>query len=145
MAQPGLLQRGLNNLKSTARSARAEGAKGKGGVKEGKLSRLGRSARKSFRAVKRRLGIGFEAIDDYEDDPEEQRHRKRSRALIGDDEPELVTRQAGESRDLNATVAPEYRAQVAAGMIAGNSFTSGSTVIDGGDGGEVGVEGDEGW
>lgn len=106
------------------------------GEGDGAAARLGRSARGGIRRAKsglKNLGIslGFAPVDAYEEDVEDQRRRKRARAILGDDGPSVFLGQdASQARDLRATVAPEFRAQVAAGLAAANTLTTGSTLVN---------------
>lgn len=129
-ASPGLLQRSLQNLGSQIRGLRT-GEGETGGAK------LGRSARKGLKKAKEGLGslgiaLGFtEGVDGYEEESDEQRSRKRrQRALLGEEEMLFVPRDGTQGRDLQSTVAPEFRAQVSAGLASANSMTSGSTMAD---------------
>ena len=129
MAEPNLVQRGLQSL--------SDGFKGlRTGEGQGQAARLGKSVRRgaakaktSFQRLTTLLGLTVGA-DAFDDDLHEQRRRKRAQELIGNEEPLFVARQPNETRDLNSTVAPEYRGQVAAGLAAANSHTLGSTLAD---------------
>jgi|GEM_PF-1106030 len=133
--QPGLLQRGLNNLRNNART-RESGTERADGKSEGKgAGKLGKAGKKSLSKAKGglknlRAHLGFSGVDAYEDDYEEQRRRKRVRQLINPDEEEVVfTPRSGENQNIQETIAPEFRGQMAAGLAAGNSLTSGSTIV----------------
>lgn len=129
MAEPNLVQRGLQSLSDGFKAVRTG---------EGKTpaARLGKSVRRgaakaktSFSRLTTLLGLTV-GVDAFDDDLDDQRRRKRAQELIGNEEPLFVARQPNETRDLNATVAPEYRGQVAAGLAAANSHTMGSTLAD---------------
>lgn len=128
MASPNLVERSLRSLGETVTALRT-------GEGEGSAARLGRSARKGIRRAKAGLknlqvALGFSSLDTYEDDPDEQQRRRRARALIGDDLSAVCVQQdQAKGRNLNATVAPEFRAQVAAGFAAANTYTTGSTTV----------------
>ncbi len=126
MAEPNLVQRGLQSL--------SDGFKGlRTGQGNGQAARLGKSVRRgaatSIQRLSTLLGLTV-GVDAFDDDLDEQRRRKKAQELIGIDEPLFVARQPNETRDLNATVAPEFRGQVAAGLAAANSHTLGSTLAD---------------
>lgn len=128
MATQNLLQRSLRSLGESVRALRTgEGDSG--------AAKLNRSARQGVRKAKSSLKnlsvtLGFSAVDAYEDDAEEQQRRRRARNLLSDDTPMVFMQQNGtDGRDLNATVAPEFRAQVAAGFAAANTLTTGSTLV----------------
>ncbi len=151
-AQPGLLQRGLNNLRNNTRlresgTDRAEGkaAEGKGAAKAGKSARKGVSKAKG--GLKNlRVHLGFSGIDAYDEDYEDQRRRRRARQVINpDDEEAVFTPMSGPNRDINENVAPEFRAQVAAGFVEGYSHTSGSTIIAGEDGDDDEADSNDTW
>ncbi|MCC7072588.1 MAG: hypothetical protein IT383_14765 [Deltaproteobacteria bacterium] len=130
MAEQGFLQRGLTGMRNTVREVRT-------GEGKGTAAAVGKSAKKAIGKAKAGLekvkrGLGFSGVDDFDGAAEdEQRRRKRARELIGDDEPTLVPKEAEPRRDLS-TVAPEFRAQISAGLAAANSMTTGSTLVDGG-------------
>lgn len=142
MAQPNLVQRGLQSLSQTVNALRT-------GEGESRAARLGRGERRGIGRAKAglknlRVALGFGTVDAFDDDLDEQRRQRRARAILGDDAPPVfVARDGTEHRDLNATVAPEFRAQVAAGLAAANTMTTGSTLVDGG-GFDAGGEG-ESW
>lgn len=137
MATQNLVQRSLRSLNQTVTAFRT-------GEGDGAAARLGRSTRRGIERAKaglKNLGgasVGSSSVDAYEDDVDDQRRRRKARSLIGDDAPMVfVAKDGAETRDLNATVAPEFRAQVAAGLAAANTMTAGSTLVDAGvDGGE---------
>jgi hypothetical protein len=127
VAQGGIVQRGLQNLSQTVRAVRT-------GEGEGKAARFGKSARRGlakaksgFSALTSRFG-GMSEVDAYEEDIADQDRRRKARQLLGDQDGELFTLPRSENRDLSATVAPEFRAQVTAGLATANSMTTGSTV-----------------
>ena len=136
MAEQNFLQRGLSGFRDTVRELRT-------GEGKGTAAAAGRAAKNAGAKAKSGLGklkktLGFSTVDTF--DPEEQdqqRRRKRARELLGDDEPTFTGAAKDPKRDLS-TVAPEFRAQVSAGLAAANSMTTGSTLVDGGkkDGGE---------
>jgi hypothetical protein len=135
MAKPNLVQRGLRNLGSTARAVRT-------GEGDGKAAKLGKAARKGLKKAKAgmdnlaaTLGFGGIQADAYEEEPEEHRRRKAARMIFAEDAPVFVQRDGTDGRDLATTVAPEFRAQVSAGLAAANTMTAGSTLVDGGGGG----------
>src|SRR4051794_21510268 len=136
MAEQNFLQRGLSGLRETARELRT----GEGG---GAAAGIGRGAKKAAGKAKAGLGkikksLGFSGVDEFQpEEQDQQRRRKRARELLGDDEPTFSGAPKDQRRDLS-TVAPEFRAQVSAGLAAANSMTTGSTLVDGGkkDGGE---------
>lgn len=126
MADQGFLQRGLTGFRDTMRSVGQS---------------VGRAANGAARKAKAQLGsvkksMGFSDVDAFNADEEEQRRRKKAQRFFGDDEPSFVgVRTDDPKRDL-ATVSPEFRAQVSAGLVGANSQTSGSTLVDrGGNGG----------
>lgn len=128
MERQNLVQRSLRGLGESVRALRT-------GEGDGSAARLGRSARqgvKRARAGLKNLGatLGFSTVDAYEDDTEEQQRRRRARVFLSDDGPPLyVPQEARQGRDLQSTVAPEFRAQVAAGFAAANTLTTGSTLV----------------
>ena len=130
MAEQSFLQRGLNGMRNTVRDVRT-------GEGKGTAATVGKTAKKAIGKAKAGLekvkrGLGFSAVDDY--DPtadQEQRRRKRARELIGDEDPAPMPKEAEPKRDLS-TIAPEFRAQISAGLAATNSMTTGSTLVDGG-------------
>ena len=128
MATQGLVQRGLKSLSNTFTAVRT-------GEGDGAAAKLGKSFKKSTKKAKggfKQLGIALglaRDVDEVEDE-DEGRQRRRARQLIGDDAPMFVARSGSETRDINATVAPEFRGQVAAGLAAANSMTTGSTLAD---------------
>lgn len=140
MADQSFLQRGLNGFRETVREVRT-------GDGKGTAANVGKTAKKAIGKAKAGLdkvkrGLGFNPVDDYDAAAEdEQKRRKRARELIGDDEPPPVPVQAEPKRDLS-TIAPEFRAQVSAGLAAANSMTTGSTLVDGG---KRGGGGDDRW
>jgi hypothetical protein len=119
MAEQGFLQRGLSGMRDGMRSAGRQ---------------IGQSAKKAANKAKASLGVikkqlGFSDVDAFNDDVEQQDRRRRSRALLGNDDPEFMgIAQQDPKRDL-ATLAPEFRAQVSSGLAAANSLTTGSTTI----------------
>jgi hypothetical protein len=137
MPEQNFLQRGLSGFRETVRELRT--GEGKGGA-----AQVGKSVKNAGAKMKAGLGklkktLGFSGVDEWTpEEQDEQRRRKRARELLGDDEPTFTGNgQKDPRRDLS-TVAPEYRAQVSAGLAAANSMTTGSTLVDGGkkDGGE---------
>ena len=127
MAQGGIVQRSLQNLSQTVRAVRT-------GEGEGKAAQFGRSARrglakakKGFSSITNRFG-GLSEVDAFEEETADQDRRRRARQLLGDTEGAQFTLGRSENRDLGATVAPEYRAQVTAGLANANSMTAGSTL-----------------
>jgi hypothetical protein len=131
MAEQNFLQRGLSGMRETVRELRT--GEGKGGA-----AQVGKSIKGGVKSAKAGLGklkrsLGFSGVDEFT--PEEQdegRRRKRARQLLGDDEPTFTGAPGKDpNRDLS-TVAPEFRAQVSAGLAAANSMTVGSTLVDGG-------------
>ena len=130
MAKPNLVQRGLQNLNTTARAVRT-------GEGEGKAAKLGKAARKGLKKAKdgmdnlaASLGFGGIQADAYEEEPEEHRRRKAARMIFAEDAPVFVQRDGTDGRDLATTVPPEFRAQVSAGLAAANTMTAGSTLVD---------------
>ena len=121
MAEQSFLQRGLTGFRQTVRTAGRQ---------------IGETARNAAKQPKAGIGIikkkfGFSMVDAM-DDPEGQRRRRKARAFLGDDDPaHMGVRMNDPRRDL-ATVSPEYRAQVSAGLASANSMTTGSTLVDGG-------------
>jgi len=127
VAQGGIVQRGLQNLSQTVRAVRT-------GEGEGKAARFGKSARRGlakaksgFSGLTSRFG-GMSEVDAYEEDVTDRDRRRKARQLLGDHDAELYTLPRNENRDLASTVAPEFRAQVTAGLATANSMTTGSTV-----------------
>lgn len=147
VAAANLVQRGLRTLNEQlkqlkpqegdkdAREAKdGQPARGTGKAKSGKAGKS-RGA-KGKRALGGALGLGGALYVDAFDDDEDLRDRKRrARYLLGDDEAPVFIAKSGEHRDLNATVAPEFRAQVASGLARANTMTTGSTLVDSGGGG----------
>ena len=118
MAKPNLVQRGLQNLNTTARAVRT-------GEGEGKAAKLGKAARKGLKKAKDGMdnlaaSLGFGGIQ----------RRKAARMIFAEDAPVFVQRDGTDGRDLATTVAPEFRAQVSAGLAAANTMTAGSTLVD---------------
>ncbi len=142
VAAANLVQRGLRTLneqlkqlkpgegdKDTKEAHDGQPARGTSKAKSGKAGKS-RGA-KGKRALGGALGLGGALYVDAFDDDEDLRDRKRrARYLLGDDEAPLFIAKSGEHRDLNATVAPEFRAQVAAGLARANTLTAGSTLVD---------------
>ena len=127
VAQGGIVQRSLQNLSQTVRAVRT-------GEGEGKAARFGRSARrglakakKGFSSITSRFG-GLSEVDAFEEDTADQDRRRRARQLLGDADAGQFTLGRSENRDLSSTVAPEFRAQVTAGLATANSMTAGSTL-----------------
>ena len=130
MAKPNLVQRGLRNLGQTARAVRT-------GEGDGKAAKLGKAAKKGLRKAKAgmdglagALGFGGIQADAFEEEPDEHRRRKAAQLIFAEDAPVFVQRDGTDGRDLNTTVAPEFRAQVSAGLAAANTMTAGSTLVD---------------
>ncbi len=111
------------------------------GVREG-LQRAGEGLQKAGQATKRGIQrargqqskdverAGFSQVDAYTEEDDEQRRKKKARSFFGDDEPSFVSvRKSDPKRDLS-TIAPEFRAQVSAGLAAANSHTTGSTLVE---------------
>lgn len=139
--KPGLLQRSLNTIRDTARALTT-------GQGKGRAARLGKGARKSLQKAKGsfknlKVALGFSGVDAYDDDLDDQRRKKRARTLIGYDDRVVYAEKSHQNADINKTVAPEYRAQVAAGLAGANSMTTGSTIVGGSDSFES--KGDESW
>jgi hypothetical protein len=130
MADQNFLQRGLSGMRDTVRELRT-------GEGQGRAAALGRSAKKAGNKVKTGFGklkktLGFSDVDSFDPDYDHHRRRKRARELLGDDEPAFAGMdKKNPNRDLS-TVAPEFRAQVSSGLVAANSLTTGSTLVDGG-------------
>lgn len=130
MAEQNFIQRGLSGMRDTVRELRT-------GEGQGRAAALGRSAKKAGGRVRAGFGklkktFGFSDVDSFDPDQDRQRRRKRARELLGDDEPAFAgMEKKNANRDLS-TVAPEYRAQVSSGLVAANSMTTGSTLVDGG-------------
>ncbi len=129
-AAPGLLQRSLQNLGQQVKGLRT-------GEGDSQGAKLNRSAKKGLKKAKGglsglKVAFGFtEAVDGYEEESDEQRSRKRrQRALLGEEAMMFVPKDGTQSRDLQSTVAPEFRAQVSAGLASANSMTAGSTMAD---------------
>lgn len=128
MATQNLLQRSLRSLGESVRALRT----GEGNSGAAKLNRSARQGVKKAKSGLKNLSVtlGFSAIDAYDDDPDEQQRRRRARTLLSDDAPMVFMQQNGvDGRDLNSTVAPEFRAQVSAGFAAANTYTTGSTLV----------------
>lgn len=141
-----LVQRGLQSLNEQLRSLRPqEGEKDTRETRESKDGQsTGRAAGKAksgkagrTRGAKGKRGLGGALglgsalyVDAFEDDEDLRDRKRRARYLLGDDETPVFIAKSGEHRDLSATVAPEFRAQVAAGLARANTFTVGSTLID---------------
>ncbi len=120
MADQSFLQRGLTGFRDTMRGVgQAMGKAASGAAKKAKAS-LG-SAKKA---------TGFSEVDAYNDDVEGERRKRKAQKFFGDDEPSFIgVRTEDPKRDLS-TVAPEFRAQVSAGLATANSQTAGSTLVD---------------
>jgi len=129
MADPGLVQRGLKNLSESVHAVRTGEGESASARLGQSFKRAGKKAKSSFARLTTLLGLTV-GLDAYDDDVDDQRRRKRARALIGGSEIDFVAKSPGEHRDLAATVAPEFRAQVASGLAAANSHTMGSTLAD---------------
>jgi hypothetical protein len=124
MADQGFLQRGLTGFRNTMRSVGQSVSQAASGA--------AKKAKAQLSVVKK--SMGFSTVDAFNADEEEQRRRKKAQRFFGDDDPSFVgVRSDDPKRDLG-TVAPEYRAQVSAGLASANSQTSGSTLVDRGAG-----------
>lgn len=125
-----IVQRGLASLNQTARAVRT-------GEGDSKAARFGKAAKKSIKKARSQLdglssllGFGGVAVDAYEElDPDDHNRRRRTQALLGE-EAAVFVHQDGSARDIGQTVAPEFRAQVANGLVSANSMTAGSTLVD---------------
>jgi hypothetical protein len=106
--------RGEAKAKKGKKSGKAKGKKGIGGA-EGADGAGGAG------------GIGVGTVDAFDLDPDEQRRRARAYELIGEDEEYILVERDGSNRDLMATVAPEYLAQVTSGIARAHTLTIGST------------------
>lgn len=150
VAAANLVQRGLRTLNEQLKQLKPqEGDKDTREAKDGAGTARGTGKAKSGKAGKSRgakgkralggaLGLGGAFYVDAFDEDEDLRDRKRrARYVLGDDEAPLFIAKSGEHRDLNATVAPEFRAQVAAGLARANTLTAGSTLVDPGGGVEA--------
>lgn len=125
MAEQGFLQRGLTGFRDTMR--------GVGSAVGRAASGAAKKAKASMGTVKK--SMGFSDVDAFNDDIEQERRKKKAAKFFGDDEPSFVgVRTEDPKRDLS-TVAPEFRAQVSSGLAAANSQTTGSTLVDRGNGG----------
>ncbi len=128
------------------------------GVREG-IARAGEGLQKAGQATKRGIQRargqgskevqakpGFTEVDAYTEEDDEQRRKKKARNFFGDDEPSFVSvRKSDPKRDLS-TIAPEFRAQVSAGLAAANSHTTGSTLVEApGASNATGADEDERW
>ncbi len=139
MAEQSFLQRGLAGFRDTMRNVgRAVSQAAQGAVKKAKSSMGGavRGAR------------GHSDVDAYNEDIEDQRRKKKAQRFFGDDEPSFVGVRTDDPRRDLATVSPEFRGQVSAGLAAANSHTSGSTLVDrngGGGGSSSGGGGNNRW
>jgi hypothetical protein len=139
MADNNFIRRGLPQARDTTRDARdRQKAEGGQGGQEGVGGAVGRAAKKAVGKAKAGLdklkkSLGFSGVDEFDPEQEDrERKKKRARELLGDDEPSFAgVPQKDARRDLS-TVAPEFRAQVSAGLAAANSMTTGSTLVDGG-------------
>lgn len=112
---PNILQRGMQN------------------VRDG-INRTGQATKRAIQRAKGGLknltGTGFSPVDSYTEEDDEQRRKKKAARFFGDDEPSFVSvRKSDPKRDLS-TIAPEFRAQVSAGLAAANSHTTGSTLVE---------------
>lgn len=151
-----LVQRGLKSLNEQLRQLRPEGDKDTRETRESKdgqptgratgKAKSGKSGKargaKGKRGLGGALGLGSALyVDAFEDDEDLRDRKRRARYLLGDDETPVFIAKSGEHRDLNATVAPEFRAQVAAGLARANTLTTGSTLVDAG----AGAAADDGW
>lgn len=149
MVAANLVQRGLQSLNKQMREDAQRGTSDSQKAAAGAKAKKGKRARRSkdasgSKALGGALGLaGAGYIDAWEEEDEDQRRRKKARWLIGDDEELVFIAKDGEHRDLAATVAPEFRAQVAAGLARANTLTAGSTLVDPGGGG--GGDGEEAW
>ena len=146
MVAANLVQRGLQSLNRQMREetrGTTEGQKAAAGskAKKGKRAKRAKDAGGS-KALGGALGLaGAGYVDAWEEDDEHRDRKRRARYVIGDDEEMIFIAKDGEHRDLSATVAPEFRAQVAAGLARANTMTAGSTLVDSG----ASAEGDEAW
>jgi hypothetical protein len=140
MADQNMIKRGLGGqVRDTAREARAreeakEAREAKKGAQGGTVGRAAKKAvgRAKAGLDKLRRTLGFTGVDEYDEAEDEQRKRKRQRELLGDDDPQFAGVPNGDPRRDLSTIAPEFRAQVSAGLAAANSMTTGSTLVDGG-------------
>ncbi|MFH1808205.1 MAG: hypothetical protein ABIJ09_05655 [Pseudomonadota bacterium] len=120
--QPKTEQKG----KST--SAGIGGTTTGGAAKAKKGRRKGEADGSTGVGVGRYTGVGLSELDEWEDDPEEQRHRRNIYQLLGDDDPLLMSESVEDGWEPLATIAPEFRPHVAARMAEARSMTSGSTI-----------------
>ncbi len=144
MVAANLVQRGLKSLGEQFRPVRT-GEGDKDAQRAGGTQKKGKARKAKDAGGAKGLGgaLGLARagyVDAWEDDDEGQRRRRKSRLVLGDDEAPVFIAKTGEHRDLSATVAPEFRAQVAAGLVRANTLTAGSTLVDPGAG-----AGGEGW
>ena len=129
MAEPNIFQRGLNGMRETMKQLRGGDAKN---------PTIGQQARRGLQRAKASLKnlkahFGFSDVDAYNEDIADDRRRKRSRAFLSaDDEPTSAfgLKKKEVHRDLS-TISPEFRAQIASGLAAANSMTTGSTLVGG--------------
>lgn len=125
MAEQSFLQRGLSGFRDTMRNVGRS-------VQDG-AQRAVKKAKAQLSAVKR--SFGYSDVDAFNADEDEQRRRKKAQLFFGNDEPSHVGLRTDDPRRDLATVAPEFRGQVSAGLASANSKTAGSTIVDRGDGG----------
>lgn len=148
VAAANLVQRGLRTLTDQVKQLKSEGDKearegqapaggGAGAAVQGGRSARARGSR-GKRGLGGALGLGSSLyVDAFEEEEDLRERKRRARHLLGDDEEPVFIIKTGEHRDLNATVAPEFRAQVAAGLARANTLTAGSTLVDPGGGGDA--------
>jgi hypothetical protein len=107
--------------------------RGMQGVRDG-LNRTGQATKKAIQRAKGGLkqltGAGFSPVDQYTEEDDEQRRKKKAAKFFGDDEPSFVSVRKNDPRRDLSTIAPEFRAQVSAGLAAANSHTTGSTLVE---------------
>lgn len=118
-----------DDKKQTSSTGAGVGSVGTGGAaKARKGKRKGEADGATGVGVGRYSGVGLGELDEFEDDPEEQRHRKNIYQLLGDDEPLLMSETVDDGWEPMATIAPEFRPHVAARMAEARSLTSGTTL-----------------
>jgi len=128
MTRAGLIQPAI---RPTTQRQDGQAPVGRDAKRPGK-ARKGRKKKKADQkgglGVGASLGIGVGSIDAWEEDEDGQRRRKRANIAIGDDEQVYFADNSSDQWDPMASIAPEFKPQVAAGMASARSLTSGTTM-----------------
>ncbi|MEW5851657.1 MAG: hypothetical protein AB2A00_22900 [Myxococcota bacterium] len=133
-----LLRQGAEALqkkdtKETKESKDSKSADGKGDVKGGSSAGGAGGVRAKGKAKGKDMGaIGalIGGSDAYTVENEEKERRRKQRAFLGEpEEGEFAEMDSTQDKSAVAHISAEFRAQVAAGMVAGRSFTQGSCLV----------------